>query len=171
MLWVVSSLKDRLDGLRRAKGWSWEGLAKAAGVKRQTLYKAFEREDAGGLHNMDGKTIHGLARALGRSTEWVSVGSGEVTQQTVIDLRPVIFAVVDAVAEDMRIPKDQAAAIVGRYAFASEHGHKWRGELDLYRIVMRETTSMRPPSSVPAGLPVAASGGGGGVRRKLAKKR
>lgn len=169
MIRYVSSLKDRLDGPRREKGLSWEGLANLAGVSRQTLYKAFDREDDGKHHNMDSKTVHGLARALGRPPEWVSVGAGEDTAETtVIDLRPIIYAVVDAVAADMRIPKDQAAAIVGRYAFDREHRHEWTGELDLYRIVMRKTESMRPPSSAPAALPPAA--GGGVVRRKLPKK-
>jgi transcriptional regulator with XRE-family HTH domain len=167
MLSRVSALRERIDRERKAKSLTWSALAQAAGVARQTLDKAFRREDAGEHHNMDSRTVLGLARALGRTAEWVSVGEGADPSVIVVDLRAAIFAVVDAVSEDMRIPKAQARAIVGQYAFDEER--PWKNELDLYRLVMRETQSMRPPSSHPS-LPPAA-GTGVVVGRKLPKKR
>jgi transcriptional regulator with XRE-family HTH domain len=64
------SLATRIRDARKALGLSQSGLAALAGIQSQTI-SLYER---GGISNLKMETMTALAKALGRSVEWLVTG-------------------------------------------------------------------------------------------------
>jgi transcriptional regulator with XRE-family HTH domain len=68
--------------MARARGLSLTKFADEAGIRRGTLYKAFDRERDEGSHRIDTATAEALARAGNRSLSWVMSGEETVPAQS-----------------------------------------------------------------------------------------
>jgi transcriptional regulator with XRE-family HTH domain len=68
------TLESRIEALRLELKLTKTAFAKCAGVTRQALHKAFEREREEGAHNIDHETAQRIAKLGGRSLQWVLAG-------------------------------------------------------------------------------------------------
>jgi DNA-binding XRE family transcriptional regulator len=68
------TLESRIEALRLELKLTKTAFAKCAGVTRQALHKAFERERREGAHNIDHETAQRIAKLGGRTVQWVLAG-------------------------------------------------------------------------------------------------
>ncbi len=73
------ALKDRVAKMAQDRGLTLTKFADEAGIRRATLYKAFDRERDEGSHRIDMATAEALARAGKRSVAWVLTGEETVS--------------------------------------------------------------------------------------------
>jgi hypothetical protein len=76
------TLKERVIRMAHDRQLSLTKFADEAGIRRATLYKAFEREATQGSHRIDTATAEALARAGRRSVSWVLTGQDTMLSES-----------------------------------------------------------------------------------------
>jgi hypothetical protein len=123
-------------------------LCEKIGISRQTLYKAYDRDEAKGYSSIDTRVALEIRKLTGRSMSWILTGEEDAPREPDLELRAA-RRVARVVAGDMGLPLPVARELVGRIAL--DDAAEWADDLELYRIVRAAAgvPSVKSHSTVP----------------------